>query len=69
MDLLEKHLHMELQSLDAPEMKKKMKKEKRREKKLRKAARMAEAARMAFNVTVGPSVPDLTAVLTDQVAR
>ena len=57
---------MELESLGAPEMKKKMRKEKRREKKMRKAARIAEAARMAFNVTVGPSVPDLTAVITSE---
>ena len=60
---------MELESLGAPDMKKKMKKEKKKEKKLRKAAKLAEAARMAFNTTIGPSVPDLTAVLPESVVR
>lgn len=56
---------MELESLNAPDVKKKMKKEKKRERKIKKAAKLAEAAKMAFNATIGPSVPDPTAVITE----
>ena len=62
--MLEKHLHMELESIEGGvASRKKLKKEKRKERRLKKAARLAEEARLAFDILRGPSVPDPTALI------
>lgn len=56
---------MELESLGIPTKRKKLKKERKKERRLKKA-KLAEAARLAFNLVKGPSVPDPTAVIIEQ---
>ncbi|XP_047136295.1 uncharacterized protein LOC100209023 isoform X1 [Hydra vulgaris] len=61
-NLLEKHLNMELESLETSTNSKQLKKEKKKERRMKRAAKLAEAARIAFDTMRGPSVTDPNAM-------